>query len=94
MSWISINISGISVDCRGDNSEFTTVILLSDEMIPAKSNTFFSPSSKLYEMKPMNQNVNITTNVYTCGFHPWLFTQIEWELVFKKIDAPYSHICA
>lgn len=70
------------------------MILPADEVIPAKSNTFFSKSSKLYEIKPKNKNGKMTRNVYTCGFHPWLFIWIERELVFWKMDVPHSHICA
>lgn len=71
---VTLRFQSISVGHLG--TEFTTVILLSDEVFPAKSNTFFGPCSKLYDMKPTDQNGKITTNIYTCGFHPWLFIQI------------------
>lgn len=66
------------------------MILPADEVIPAKSNTFFSQSSKLYEIN--KKNGKMTRNVYTCGFHPWIFIWVERELVFRKDGCTYPTV--
>lgn len=86
---VTLRFQSISVGHLG--TEFTTVILLSDEVFPAKSNTFFGPCSKLYDMKPTDQNGK---NYHKC-IYMW-FPPLAFHTdrrIFWKMDAPHSHIC-
>lgn len=89
MTWISINISGISVDCWADNSEFTSAILLSDEVIPAEANTFFSQSFKLCEIKPTDQNGKLPQ----MWFPSLAFHLDRIGVLFRDRYTPQARLC-